>query len=391
MILTNAVVLISLGVIFIVSLLIELVGRKAHLPRVTLLILFGFILGPSVLHIIPTGEAQSFKIMVDIALAMVGFLLGGKLTQESFRRYGRQVIWISIAEVVITSSIVFLGLLLLGVSIDMALILAGIAAATAPAATTDVVHELHAQGGFTNTLLGVVAFDDAWALIIFGCLLALAQTFYAHDTISKTLLMMSWEVIGAIVLGIVLGIPMAYLTGRIHNGEPTLIEALGMVFVCSGLALWLNVSYLLSCMALGCVVANFAKHHNRPFHAIEGIGWPFMVIFFVYAGYMLDIKMLIQAGWIVFGYIILRIMGRFIGAYLGGFLGHASSTLKHWMGLALLPQAGVAIGMAVVAMQFIPSFEEKMLPVVLGSTVFFEILGPISTRIALLHVHEVVE
>ena len=166
-----------------------------------------------------------------------------------------------------------------------------------------------------------------------------------------------WDLAGALILGIVLGVPMAYLSGRISTGEPLQAEALGMVFLCGGLALWLEVSFILAAMVMGAVVVNLARHHKRPFHAIEGIEWPFLVLFFVLAGASLEIDVLWAAGAGLAGYVVLRVIGRLLGAWLGGMLCADNPAERWWMGLAMLPQAGVALGMALVAAQRTSNFQ----------------------------------
>jgi len=190
-------------------------------------------------------------------------------------------------------------------------------------------------------------------------------------------------------VGIVLGIPMAYVTGRIKPGEPSLVEALGVIFLCGGIAIWLKVSFLLASMVLGCVVANLAHHHIRPFHAIEGIEWPFMILFFILAGASLHTETLFQIGLVGSAYILLRIIGRLVGGWTGGAISHADPLMRRWMGTALMPQAGVALGMALIAIERRPDLGEIILPVVIASTVLFEVIGPMLTRTGLVHVGEV--
>lgn len=160
-------------------------------------------------------------------------------------------------------------------------------------------------------------------------------------------------------------------------------EALGIVFVCGGLAIWLGVSFLIASMVMGAVIANVAKHHEYPFHAIEGIEWPFMVIFFVLAGASLELSALEDIGLIGVAYILCRITGKYLGARIGSQFSHAGQVTKSWMGVALLPQAGVAIGMALVASNQFPEYRQMLLSIVISSTVFFEIIGPVFTRLAI--------
>jgi Kef-type K+ transport system membrane component KefB len=384
-----AITLITLGGLFLLGLLTDLLGRHTALPRVTFLLILGFLIGPSVLGILPDLSGRWFPIVANMALVMIGFLLGGRLTLATLKQHGRSVLGISVGVALITALVVLTALLLAGVRLEIALLLAGIATSTAPIATVDVVHEARAEGVFTRTLLGIVALDDAWGLIIFSLMLAAVQVVSGYGDGGEAIIVGAWELGGAVFVGIVLGVPMAYLTGRIQPGEPTLAEALGMVLLCGGIAIWLEVSFLLAAMVLGAVVANLARHHSRPFHSIEGIEWPFMILFFLLAGASLHAQSLTEVGLIGAIYIVCRIVGRFLGAWVGGTLSHAAPTLRRWMGMALMPQAGVALGMALVATQRFPQFSEIIFPVVIGATVIFEVMGPILTRRALVQVGDI--
>ncbi len=382
-------ILLALGGVLLLGLATNTLGRLTPLPRVTLLLVFGFLIGPGALDLLPESFIEFFDLAAIIALTMVGFLLGGQFTAKSFRERGHEIFWISIIAVVVTAVLVFLALLPLNVGIPMALILGGIAPATAPAATVDVVHEVRAEGPFARTLLGVVAVDDAWGLILFGCCAAAASAMLGIDDGQHSpLASAAWEIGGAVLLGVALGLPTAYLTGHIESGEPTLTEALGVVFLCGGLAIWANVSFLIAPMVLGIVVVNLAKHHTRPFHAIENIEWPFMVVFFVLAGASLELGALNSIGAVAGVYIGARIVGRLAGGWAGCVLAGAEKPLRNWIGVAMMPQAGVALGMALVASSRIPEFRESLLPLVIGSTVFFELTGPVLTRYALHRVGE---
>ena len=382
-------ILITFGGLFLVGLLADLAGRYTPLPRVTLMLLAGLLMGPSLLDWLPHFTRDWFPILTNIALAMIGFMLGAKITLSRLNEAGHRVIALSIGIVVTTVVMVFSVLSLFGVPIEVALLLAGIATATAPAATMDVVNEYGAEGKFTDTLLGIVAIDDAWGLLVFTLLLAVVQAMSGQGGVGEALATGAWEIGGALLLGVVLGVPMAYLTGRIHPGEPTQAEALGLVLLCAGIAVWAQVSYILAAIVMGSVVANLAKHHERPFHAVKGFEWPFLILFFLLAGASLHLEELSQIGFLGAAYIGLRIAGRVLGAHLGGWLCGADADTRRWIGMALLPQAGIAIGMALLASQRFPEFEDVILPVVLGSSVIFEIFGPVLTRRVLTRMGEV--
>lgn len=385
----TAWILFALGAILLGGLAIDAVGRHTPLPRVSLLLVFGFLIGPGNMHILPQVFVDSFDLMADMALLMVGFLLGGQFTLTALRENGREILWISIAAVIVTAVVVFAVLVPAGIGIELALILAGIAPATAPAATVDVVREARADGPFSRTLLGIVAVDDVWGLLLFSLCSAVAVASVGVGNMHVPLTAAVWEIGGAVVLGVLLGLPVAQLTGRIEPGEPTLTEALGVVFLCGGLALWMEVSFLIASMILGAMVVNFATHHTRPFHAIEHIEWPFMVIFFVLAGATLEFAALKHIGFIAGAYIAARAAGRLLGGWVGAVMCRAAQPVRRWIGLALMPQAGVALGMALVASSRIPHVAETLLPVVISSTMVFELIGPVLTRYALHRVGEV--
>jgi len=375
-------IFITVGALFLAALAIETLGARTRLPRVTLLLVFGAAIGPSGLGLLPDLERAWFPFVSHLALLMVGFLLGESMSLARLREHGRAVLTISLAVVGVTSLIVALGLWALGVPAAVALVLGGIAPATDPAATREVVREAGADGPFTRTLLGIVAIDDAWGLLVFGVLLGVAHVVSGGDGLSAAGSQL-YAVGGGVALGAALGVPIAKLTGRIRTGEPTLIEALGAVLLCGGLALWLEVSFLLAAMTLGAVVSNVAMHHTRPFRAIENVEWPFMVLFFVGAGASLELSVLQSLGVAGVGYLGLRAVGRLAGVWLGARACSAPSPVQRYMGIALMPQAGVALGMALVASQRLPEVAEVVLPLVIASTVVFEIGGPILARRAI--------
>ena len=379
----TAQILLTLGGILLLGLATDVLGHRTFLPRVTLMLLFGMLIGPGMLDLLPAVVTDRFELIASMALLMVGFLLGGRLTRDKLRRSGQEIISISAIAVLVTALIVFLGLLLVGVPLDIAILLGCIASATAPAATVDIVMESGYKGRFADLLLSVVALDDAWGLIIFSIGLALVAALAGVDGHASPLLIALRDIGGAAVLGLLIGLPAAYMTGRIRQGQPMLAEALGLVFVCGGLALWLDVSFLIASMVMGAVVANLATHHEYPFHAIEDIEWPFMVIFFVLAGASLEFQALSDIGLIGVTYVICRITGKVLGAWVGAKYGGAPGMTRRWMGVAMLPQAGAAMGMALVATTLLPEYRQVILSVVISTTVFFELIGPPFTRLAL--------
>ena len=372
--------LLTLGALFLAGLAADELGRVTRLPRVTLLLLLGVAIGNAGLDLVPSDVAKWFDELSIVALTMVAFLLGGSLTRKNLTNHGLAIFTISLAVAFTTLIVVALGLTFVGVAPGLALLLAAIATATAPAAMADVIHQSGVENGFTETLKGIVAVDDAWGLIVFSVVLVLMdQTNGWGGVVSGA----AWDLGGAIVLGGILGAPAAFLTGRLKPGEPQQAEAMGIVFLVAGFALWLEVTFLIAGMTAGAMIANFAKHHDRAFHEIEHIQWPFMILFFLLAGALLEVDALLLLGWTGVCFLLLRIVGRVIGGAIGAHLGKVRRNELFWYGPALLPQAGVAVGMALVAGERFPEWASVIMAFTIASTVVFEIIGPPLTLMAI--------
>ncbi|WP_404404582.1 cation:proton antiporter [Pelagibacterium halotolerans] len=373
--------MIGLGIILLVSIIADWIGQRTALPRVTLLVLIGVGVGPSGLNWLPQAVHEASELIATLALTMIAFLLGSELSGEKLRAHGRKVLTLSFAVVIVTFAIVGGGLALIGAPLVVAIVLGAVATATDPAATQDVVSEVGSKGEFGGLLLGIVAVDDAWGLIIFGFAIgAIAALNGAGDGGLATLAV---HLGGAVAVGIGTGVPMALLSGRMKPGRPSLLEAIGFVLVCGGLAVWIGASFLLAATIAGALVANLARHHAYTFRQIEHFEWPFVTVFFVLAGAMLDIRMLAISGIFGAGYLVFRVLGRLMGGWAGGVISGLSLRESGWLGMSLLPQAGVAVGMALLAATEFPEYGETILAVTVGGTVVFEVLGPIVTRYAL--------
>lgn len=375
--------LFSIGGLLLLGLGTDYLGRYTSLPRVTLLLIFGFIVGNHGLQLIPDNVINRFEIITDIALLMIGFLLGGKLTFKSLKKAGKHILWISMSTALVTAVIVGSLLMSIGVPLEIAILLGCISAATAPAATTDTILESGNKNRFSRMLMAIVAIDDAWALILFSMGLALISILSGEQNAALPLFKAAYEIGGAILLGGLIGLPATYLTGRLKSGKPMLTEALGLVLISGGAAMLLGVSFLITSMIMGAVIANFAKHHTYPFHEIENIEWPFMAIFFTLAGASLEIEMLTELGLVGVVYLVARAAGKIIGAWVGARISGADKEVRNWMGIALMPQAGVAIGMALLTANQFPQYRQTILSIVISSTIVFELIGPILTRLAL--------
>jgi Kef-type K+ transport system membrane component KefB len=349
---------------------------------VSLLLLLGALIGGPGFDLIPSEVVDWYEPLSMVALTMVAFLLGGSLSGAALRNRGRAILWVSMSVVLATVVIVSGGLILLGVASALAVLLAAIATATDPAATQDTLDHMETDETFASTIRGVVAIDDAWGMIVFALAVVFAQAVENGAWEIHHLGHALWDVGGGLLLGVAIGLPGAVLTGRLARGAPSQTEALGLVFLTAGAAHMLEVSYLLAGMVAGATIVARAKHHDYAFHEIEHVEWPFLMLFFLLSGASLDAAALLTLGGVGLAYLGLRVLARLCGGWIGGVMGGLPGPERRWIGAALLPQAGVAVGMGLVAAQSFPQYRDTILTLVIGATVVFEIVGPVMTACA---------
>lgn len=367
--------LLQIGLLLACGLLAEYLGRKTALPRVSVLIGLGLLLGQSGVQLIPAPSSSWFTQVSQIALSMVGFLLGGKLWGQQ-PRPGIELWHYSLAITLVTGLVVGVGLWLLGQPWQVALILAGVALATDPLATMDAMRNI-APSNLTRMLTGIVALDDVWGLLLFSLAISLLGSQSVNGF--SPLLHGLTELLFSIGLGAVLGVIGGWLSGRLREGEPILLEALALVFLSAGLSRLWELNYLLVAIAMGAAVARTARHHERPFHEIELIEWPFLVIFLVLTGASFELHSFNGTVLLVGLYALLRIAGRWIGGSLPG-TSSLTYAERRKVGLCLLPQAGVAVGIALYGAQIFPAYADAIIHATVLATIGFELLGPVITH-----------
>jgi len=382
--------LLSLGLILTIGLIGARLFKKLKFPSVTAYIVFGIILGPHILKLIAEDVLNSTTFISNIALGLIAVSLGQNFTITKLRRIGKSVLAISLGEVIGSFSLVFFFLFfIIKTPLPIALILAAIAPATAPAAVVMVTREYRAKGPFTDTLLGVVAIDDAWGIILFAFCLALAKSFASAHTgifanIFSDVVHGFWEVLGGLGLGISLGFVYSYFLKYLRTSSNILIYTLGIILINSGLSIMLNVSLLLANMFFGAVIANRIKLCDEIFEILKKFDPPLYLLFFVLAGASLEIPNIPALGLIGIVYVLTRLPGEMLGAFSGAYLAKASKKIKKYLGLGLAPQAGVAIGLALVAKTyFTNSIGDTILSTIIVTTVIYELIGPFFVKIAL--------
>ncbi|MFW6172410.1 MAG: cation:proton antiporter [Elusimicrobiota bacterium] len=381
--------LFSLGLIFLFALVSSGFIKKIKLPTVTAYLLFGIAAGPSLLNIISQGVIASSGIVTNIVLSFIAFSLGQNFSKQRFREIGSSVISLTIGQVfgaliIVTSAIYYLT----DQPLFVALSFGAIATATAPASVVMVVRESKAKGRFTDTLLGVVAFDDGAGLIIFALILAVAKSLAGVHENMVTLAFSGVlkgviEIFGAIVIGALFGWMTSLFSRFVLNPSELLIYTLGFILVNAGLSSVLGVSVLLSGMVMGAVLVNVDKTSFKFFESLRKIDSPFYLLFFVLSGANLDLKMIKVIGMVGVIYIIARMVGKILGVFITSEIIGASKQISKYLGIGLAPQAGVALGMAMLVNNVFEVEGNFILSIIIASTVIFELFGPALTKYVL--------
>lgn len=381
----NLNLLTFLAIAMILALLSSKLMKVVKLPNVTGYLIVGLLAGPYCLNLIPAGTVDSLSIIPDVALGFIAFSIGAEFRISYLKKVGKVPIVIAIAESLGAVIVVDLALILTGNDIPFSLCLGAIAAATAPAATLMVVKQYKAKGEVTDTLLAVVALDDATALMFFGISVAIAKTIEqgGGDSTALTILMPVIEIVGALLLGAVFGVLFRYLVKWFTGRGNRLGVTYAMVFACIGIADLLGLSSLLACMMLGAVLANTSSVSDKIFEQTDRMTPPLFMMFFFLSGAALDVSIIPEVGLIGIIYVVFRVAGKVGGAAIGGKMSHASSKVQKYLGFTLVPQAGVAIGLATTAMTVVPEYGPRIRTIILCGTVIYELTGPVITKLAL--------
>ncbi len=385
--------ILSLGIIFLSGYGVLKLINVLKIPTVTGDLLLGIIIGEEILNLVSPHILSASSFISNLVLGMIAFTIGQNFSMERFRKLGRSIILISIMEAAgawITVTLVFY--FLLGKELYISLLFGAIASATAPAATVMVIREYRAKGVFTNILLGVVAIDDAWCLMIFSISLAAARALAVHvggsfllTSLGKAII----EIFGALALGTAAGIAFNKFSSSVKSSVGAQIYTLGFILTVIGLAIHLKFSILLSSMALGATLVNMKGANQRYFESIRSIESPLYLLFFVLAGANLELASLKHIGLIGLTYLVARVIGKAVGAAVGGLLAGAPANVRKYMGFALVPQAGVALGVALIAKADFPKFGGMIFDTIVATTVVYELVGPILTKFALTKAGEI--
>jgi len=377
--------LFYLALILFSGLILGRAVKLIKLPNVTGYLIAGLIIGPYCFKLLSVDLVTDLEIISEMALAFIAFSIGAEFKLSYLKEMGLTPVIIAIFEALTATFLVAVVLVLFGFEIEMALLLGAIAAATAPAATIMVVKQYKAKGPVTQTLLSVVALDDAVALMAFGFAMAIVNTMQNPEQNSIIMSVVSplIEIFGSIAVGFVLGLIFTIPLRFFKKDSNRTIITVGFVFLGSSLATMLGLSPLLLCMCMGAMLVNVTKAGKAIFKLTESITPPLFLMFFVVSGAELNVTILPQIGVIGILYVVFRAVGKALGAYIGAMIMKAPAAIKKYVGLTLIPQAGVAIGLSLIAAQTLPEYGQTIRAVILCGTLIYELIGPVTTKIAL--------
>lgn len=379
-------------------------GRIAHalnLPRISGYITAGMLLSPGISGVLSVSIIEGELSMVtDIALGIIAFSIGGALEFDKVKKLGKPIIVITLVQAVLVALLVSFAVIFLfphlpgaglekgNVLLAVGLFLGAICAATAPAAVLGVIHEYKARGPMTTVLLGVITLDDGFTLVLFSMAAGMAGSLGGSGAsfLQAGILEPGKEILTAVLIGTAVGLLLRLLIPVVKRRGALLGLTLGSIFLTSGIALTLHTSSLLACMTLGIVLVNTMSRPEQWFESVERIEEPLFAMFFVLAGAHLKISVLMAAGTLTLVILVMRTAGKLGGAYMGAVLSSAPETVKKYLPIGLLPQAGVSIGLALAAKEYIsdPSAARIMVNAVLGSVIINELVSPLLVKTALI-------
>lgn len=392
--------IVNIGIILLAGLFMGKLFEMVKVPAITGYLVAGLLLGP-ITHLISQEDLSHLSVISDVALGFIAFQVGTELWFGKLKKSGMKIVIITIVQAVLTTSIVT-GLTLFFVDLPVALMLGAIAAATAPAPIMMIIKKYKTKGELTDTILPVVGLDDAVGVVLFGILMSVSITLMSNSSAGINFIGMLKEPVIELVLSIGIGGSIGLISGLAarniddtHDKKEKYLNIIVItVFLTTGAALWLGASPILTPMIAGTVVTNLI---NKSCYRIEEetirfFVPPIMIAFFTIAGAELRFDVIIAAGVVGAVYIIGRSIGKFFGAYAGCTLVKASDTVRKHLGISLLPQSGVAIGLSIAAYNAFAGINLEyalvIKNVVLASVLFFALTGPMLVKISFFKANE---
>ena len=388
-----ATIIISVAIMLFFGFLMTRVTKKLRLPNVTAYIVTGILIGPYVLDLIPSSVVSGMDFMADIALAFIAFSTGQYFRFSALKKNGAKVIVITLCEAFLASGIVFVLLfVILRLDLVFSLVLAALAAATSSASTVMTIRQTRAKGDFVDTLLQLIAVDNIVALLMYSTAISVAAATISGEPFSVSSVVMPLVTnIGVLLLGGVFGWFMKLMIED-RSADNRLIIAVAFLFAFCGICALLEISPLLGCMSMGTVYVNIAKDDNL-FKQLNYFSPPILLLYFVRSGLNFNLSALFGVSTAtgavpLFLITILYFFGRIAGKYFGSFFGclfmKKKKEVRNYLGMALVPQAGVAIGLAALGARTLGGEVGSALQtIILSACILYELIGPASAKLSL--------
>ncbi len=385
-------VILAVAIILAAGFLMTRITKLLRLPNVTAYIVAGIIIGPFCLKAVPQNVIDGSAFISDIALAFIAFSAGEFFRFSSFKGKGGQLAVITVLEALTASAFVFvLTFFILKLGLAFSLVLAALASATAPASTLMTIRQTGAKGDFVDTLISVVALDDVVSLFAFSVAISVAMASVSGTIDTKTVLLPFLYNIIMIVLGAALGYVLKLLMAK-RSTDNRLIVSIALLFALCGVGAALGVSPLMACMVMGTVYIN-TSGDDRLFKQLNYFSPPILLMFFVRSGMSFRLDTLFDTSSRVAGvpllligclYFIVRIIGKYAGAWAGCKICRKPKKTTYTLGLALIPQAGVAIGLSELAARTIGGETGAVIQtIIMSSSILYELIGPAMAKLAL--------
>ncbi len=382
----NAVVILSIALVLFTGFLMTRITKKFKLPDVTAYLFTGILLGPYVLNLIPDYVVSGMDFITDIASAYIAFGVGKYFKLDTLRQNGKKMVLITLMEAFAAAVLTFLVMyFIFGLSLYFSLLVGAIATATSSASTMMTIRQYKAKGEMVNTILEVIALDNVIALIAFSICSAVVSQMEGsgNHTVFSTFILPVILNILVIVIGGVCGYLLKWIISVKRTREHGLILINAVLFGVAGLCACLDVSPLLACMMMGMIYVNIRKD-KKLFKDVNFFSGPIMLLFFFLSGMRLNVPMLLTAGAIGLAYFAVRIIGKYLGARLGCKICGSSVPVQKYLGLALIPQTGVSVGLAALGQRLLPEEAGVLLTtIILSSGILYEIAGPACAKAAL--------
>lgn len=390
-----ASVVISIAFMLFFGFAMTRITKLLKLPNVTAYIITGILLGPFCLNLVPSTVTDEMEFLADIALAFIAFSTGEFFKFETLKKNGAKVVIITILESVLASVLIFcLTYFILGVDLAFSLVLAALASATAPASTVMTIRQTGAKGDFVDTLLQVVALDDVVGLILYSVAISIALAIAPGAgafSIRNIMIPIATNIV-VLLAGALFGVVMKLLMPQKRSTDNRLIILISLLFAFCGICALLDVSPLLGCMSMGMIYINITND-DKLFKQLNYFSPPILLLFFVRSGICFKLDALVNTSSAVGSvslltvgvlYFIVRIIGKYLGAYLGCLVTKKDSKVRNYLGLALIPQAGVAIGLAALGARTLGGeIGNALQTIILASSVLYELIGPGCAKLAL--------